>query len=425
MMKIEDLQRVLGVIFFAAGYHAVYANYLHPTFEYLHYRFEDREWFQWLIIYLAAVLPSIWQRERNSSLASIISIIYLLLYVPALITVGAMWILPFGELFILVLTLVIGQFILQFAAVKTRRKERAKYKEMNFITPCVQLLVAIFTVVSLAIFIDKNRAHMSLVGFADVYDLRFASRDASNVVSGYLSMWLLGVSVPFYMADSVQKKKWVPLIIAIAISIILYMGNGAKSALLMPVQALIVGAIVDKNRNSSQYLGVRLGAIMWILYVIDFEFLNILKSLVIMRTLSTGGWMISIYYEYFSNNGWTYYTHVGPIGAIFGKVYPLDLGLVIGREYFSSDVANLNANFWATDGIAAFGIVGLIISSIMMAGVLRVIYLVSYDCNQKVVAILFSGLFLSILNGSIFTSMLSGGGFILIAILALGRSRRN
>ncbi|WP_146188513.1 hypothetical protein [Limnohabitans sp. 2KL-51] len=425
MIKLETLKRILAVIFFAAGYHAVYISYLHPTFEYLYYRLEDREWLQWLFIYVIAIIPAIWQRARNDAIVCVVSIIYMLLYVPALITMCAMWIMPFNDLVLVALTLMTGQFILQFATTKNEIRYSVKSKELDFATPRVQLLVAIFTVVSLIIFIDTNRSHMNLVRFSDVYDLRFASRDASSVLSGYLSMWLLGVSVPFYLAVAVLRKQWLPLAVAVFISLILYMGNGAKSALLMPIQAMIVGALVDKSRNPSQLLGLILGSTMWFLYALDFESLNTLKSLLIMRTLSTGGWMISIYYEYFSENGWTYFTHVGPIAKIFGKVYQLQLGQIIGFEFFSSEVANLNANFWATDGIAAFGIPGIIISSLLVALSLQAIKLVSHEYNQKAVAILLSGLCLSILNGSIFTSMLSGGGFILMALLMIGKSERH
>lgn len=424
LITTKDWQRVLATFFFATGYHALYVDYLHPIFGYAYYRLEHREWFEWIFVYAILLLPSIWQKGRDNAVACGISLIYILLYVPGLITMCFMWVAPFSEFVILALALMIGQFIIQLAGPRSDRESTRAINVVDLITPRLQLAISVFTVVSLTIFFIENRAHMSLVGFADVYDLRFASRDASSVVSGYLSMWLLGVSVPLYLSLAVQRKQWFLLFVAVLISVVLYMGNGSKSALLMPIQAFIVGWLVAKRRSATQFLGVLMGLVMWCLYALNVEWLNLFKSLLIMRLLSTGGWTMTVYYEYFSLNGWTYYSHVGPIGAVFGKAYSLELGQLIGIDYFSSEEANFNANFWATDGVAALGAFGVIVASFLMAIILRVIYRLSRDMSQRATAILLSGLWLSILNGSLFTSMLSGGGFFLLALLLLGHQRR-
>lgn len=424
LIALKDLQRVLAVVFFAIGYHAIYIGYLNPVFDYAYYRLEHRAWIQWIFVYVVVLLPSVWQKGENNVVANGVSLIYILLYVPALITMCAMWIKPFSEFIILALALMVGQFIIQFAVPGHKGVIKSKIITKH-IPPVVKLAVAIFTVVSLGIFVVENQSHMKLVGFADVYDLRFASRDASSSLAGYLSMWLLGVSVPFYLSLFVQRKHWLPLFVSVIISIVLYMGNGAKSALLMPIQAFVVGLLVAKGRNSTQFLGASLGLVMWILYALDVEWLNIFKSLVIMRLLSTGGWTLTTYYEYFSLHGWTFYTHVGPIGSLFGKVYLTELGQLIGIDYFSSDEANFNANFWATDGVAACGILGVILVSFLLAYVLWVISKLSRGLDQRATAVMLSGFWLSILNGSFFTSMLSGGGVLVMAILYFHRHWRS
>lgn len=424
-IAVKDLQRVFATIIFATSYHALYVDYLHPIFGYMHYRLEHRDWFEWLFVYCVAVTPSIWQRGRNSAVACGISLIYLLLYVPALITMCAMWMTSFFEFVILALSLMIGQFVIQIAMPRKKQECLIEVNNKNYISTNIQMLLAIFTAFSLLVFIIENRAHMDLVGFADVYDLRFASRDVSSKFSGYLSMWLIGISLPFYLSFAVMRRSWFYLIVAILLSVIIYMGNGAKSALLMPVQAFIVGLLVTKKRNPTFFLSLSMGGIMWVLYVLNVEWLNLLKSLVIMRLLSTGGWMMTTYYEYFSINGWTYYSHVGPIGLIFGKIYTEELGRIIGFEYLHTEDANFNANFWATDGIAAFGPLGLIFISLLMAAILRFIYRLSVDFNQRAVAMLLTGLWLSILNGSLFTSMFSGGGLLLLVLLFFMRDRRH
>lgn len=416
LITLKDLKRILAVCFFAAGYHAIYVAYLNPVFDYAYYRLENREWFQWVAVYLIVLTPSVWQRSICNAVASGISLIYLLVYVPALITMSAMWIKPFSEFILVAISLMIGQFIIQLYPLK-RPATCNPIINSQQLTQGIKTFVAILTFISLTVFIIENKSHMRLVGFEDVYDLRFASRDASSLLSGYLSMWLLGVSVPFYLSLFIQRKNWKSLFLAILISILLYMGNGAKSALLMPIQALIVAFLVAKGRNPTQFLGLLLGLTMWILYLADFEWLNIFKSLLIMRLLSTGGWTLTTYYEFFSFNGWTYYSHVNIIGSFLGKEYSTELGKLIGIEYFSSEDANFNANFWATDGIAAFGIIGIIFASFLMGYVLRIISKLSLHLDQRATAVLLSGFWLSILNSSIFTSMLSGGGLLILLII--------
>jgi hypothetical protein len=142
-----------------------------------------------------------------------------------------------------------------------------------------------------------------------------------------------------------------------------------------------------------------------------------------MRLLSTGGWTLTTYYEYFSTNGFTYLSHVGPVGAIFGREYSEELGRLIGQEYIGVEGANFNANFWATDGVAAFGAIGVVGASILLALFLWGIRIAIAQKDQRASAVLMTGFWLAVLNGSLFTSLLSGGGLLIYFIVYLDRHR--
>lgn len=414
-MRVQrsDFIRVVATLLYAGGYHFAYATYLNPIFEYAYYRLANRTWPEWIFTYLLALLPALWQRGSGAVYAGV-SLIYLLLYVPALITMCAMWEGSFASYALVALSLFIGQFIIQ-TAIPVRTAWSAG-SQLLF-RARVRNTVFALAVVSAVVFIFENRAHMQFVDFQDVYDLRFASRDSGSVLSGYLSMWLLGVCIPYFLALAVTSRSLVWGLFAVGCSVVLYMGNGAKSALLMPVQGLIVGWIASRNKNTTAALAGWLAPCVCLLALIESEWLGIPKSLVLMRLLSTGGWTMTTYYEFFSTHGFTHYTSVGPVGALFGRAYDREPGQLIGWEYFSSDDANFNANFWATDGIAALGVPGVILASLLMALVLRAFFDASKGLEQRGAAILFAGLWLSVLNGSIFTSMLSGGGFLLLALI--------
>ena len=85
--------------------------------------------------------------------------------------------------------------------------------------------------------------------------------------------------------------------------------------------------------------------------------------------------MGAAYYEYFTGHALTFYTHIGPISAIF-DAYPYgnnSLGQEIARHYFSANEANFNAGFWASDGFAALGIAGVPVVTFFVAVFMRVL----------------------------------------------------
>lgn len=423
-LTAKDLLRVLTVGFFACGYHAIYIDYLHPVFEYAHYRLEPKDGFQWLLIYILAILPTVWQRSQKNVVGAGVSLIYIFLYVPALITMCAMWIRPFAELAMLASSLMIGQLIIQSACFSTEYKiKNAALGLTEYIGPCIATALGALTVFSVTIFIFQNFNHMRLVGFADVYELRFASSAATGLLSGYLSMWLLGVSIPYYLSLATYRMNYGLGLLVLIICIIVYMGNGAKSALLMPIQGILLGVLISEKRNTTQFLAFWCAIVLWVLYFYKADWLDLFKSFFLMRLLSTGGWTLTTYYEYFVDNGWTYYTHIGPVGTLFGRVYLEELGRIIGLEYWNSSDANFNANFWATDGVAAWGIVGIISISLIMYIILKFLNIITIRVDPRSASILLVGFWLGILNASLFTSLFSGGGLILLFILSWGYYR--
>ena len=91
--------------------------------------------------------------------------------------------------------------------------------------------------------------------------------------------------------------------------------------------------------------------------------------------------------------------------------------VVIGGAFWDPKL-NANANFWATDGIAAAGILGCILANLLMLLVLRILDVVSYKKNKLFVILLFLPFISMFRNTSIFTALLSGGAFLSILSIA-------
>src|SRR5690606_22155438 len=107
-----------------------------------------------------------------------------------------------------------------------------------------------------------------------------------------------------------------------------------------------------------------------------------INSVLISRTIGNGGLLTFWYDDFFQNNPYTYYSHINFVNLI-SQSYPYDreLGLLIGRAYWHEKM-NANANFWATDGIAAMGILGTFLANIIMAVILFLLDFVSKNKDK-------------------------------------------
>jgi len=116
---------------------------------------------------------------------------------------------------------------------------------------------------------------------------------------------------------------------------------------------------------------------------------------------------------------------VRPINALLGS-YPygdMPISRVLGQYYWTEDM-NANANFWATDGIAAMGLVGVFLISLVFCLFLIFLNSITKEYNKIFLILLFYPFLSTLLNTSLFQTMWSGGGlFIIILLLFLKTDR--
>jgi hypothetical protein len=137
--------------------------------------------------------------------------------------------------------------------------------------------------------------------------------------------------------------------------------------------------------------------------------LQTLLSLVLMRTAGTTGYLTGLYYDFFQANPLTYFTHLRIFSLAGVGVYNQQLGVIIGRTYTTSSDICMNANFWATDGLAALGLLGIPVISAVLAVVLYAIDTASQRHRMELVVTSLLPILLLMCNISIFTTLLTGG----------------
>lgn len=404
--------------------HYAYVAYINPTFEYAHYIYLPPPPDALFATYLLAFLPVIAYRTSIAPAQAAVALIYTLSYVPIQLSLLFSVEMSYAQLAAIQVMLAVSMTVL-FAIAKAGRK-LARQTVFRFAR--LDNVVGALAAISVVLLLVSNAQHMRLVSFEDVYDLRLeAAAVTQSSVSGYLISWLSYCFISYLYARGLVHKKWLFLAAGVATSILVYAATGAKAAILLLPITLGLGWIWKSGSDFlPRLLGTMVIAIVVLVVLLPDAGLGMwIKSIVLVRVLGTAGWAASKYLEHFGVEGLTYYSHIGPINALTGA-YPfgeLSLGQMIGLAYSGSTEANFNASFWASDGFAALGPVGVLFITPVVAGVLYLVNRSTSHLDSRFAVLWMCGFFIALLNVPLSTSLLSGGGLI-ICLLALGLNSR-
>lgn len=404
--------------------HFAYVEYIHPTFEYAHYIYLPPQPVALLATYLLAWLPIVAYRPSVAPAEAAVALIYTLSYVPIQLSLLFTVEMEYAQLAGIQVMLAISMAVLFAIAMKGRKLVHQTGSRLANLDSVIGALTALSVVLLLA----SNAGHMRLVSFEDVYDLRLeAGTVEQSPVSAYLISWLSYCFISYLYAMGLVYKKWIHLAAGFAASLLIYAATGAKSAILLLPITLGLSWLCKSGRDFlTRLLGAMVVAIVVLGGVLPDAGLGMwIKSIVFVRILGSSGWVASKYLEHFGAEGLTYYSHIGPINALTGG-YPfgeLSLGQKIGLAYSGSTEANFNASFWASDGFAALGPVGVLVITPMIAGVIYLINRSTAYLDFRFTVLWMGGFFIALLNVPLSTALLSGGGLIIFS-LAWGLTRR-
>ncbi len=403
--------------------HFAYVGYIHPTFEYAHYIYLPPQPAALLATYLLAWLPIVAYRPSIAPAQAAVALIYTLSYVPIQLSLLFSVEMVYARLAGIQVMLAISMMVL-FAIANTGRK-LAKQTVSRFAN--LDYVIGALAAMSVVLLLVSNARHMRLVSFEDVYDLRFeAAAVEQSPASAYLISWLSYCFVSYLYARGLVHRKWIYLSAGFGASLLMYAATGAKSAiLLLPITLGLSWLCKSGHDFLSRLLGTLLITIVVVAVLLPDDGLGMwIKSIFFVRMLGNSGWTASKYLEYFGAEGLTYYSHIGPINALTGS-YPfgdLSLGQMIGLAYSGSTEANFNASFWASDGFAALGPVGVLVITPVVAGVLYLVNRSTSHVDSRFAVLWMGGFFIALLNVPLSVALLSGGGLIVV-LLSWGLTR--
>ncbi|MBC7215026.1 MAG: hypothetical protein H5U28_07425 [Burkholderiaceae bacterium] len=387
-----------------------------------------------VIIFTTSLIPL--RIDRPSSLFAIV--IYLFVYLPALVLYAGRGgsIFNIHELFLLI-SMTIG-FCIVAKIPRRMGKFRSKAEGCRaFDNNALIIFSSIISFLLMGYIFANNYQTMRFAGLDEIYLQRDLGRvdlnKTSGLLLGYSKTYLSYLFAPIIFSYGLWRNALRYKIFGFSIFLFCYAIAAERSIFIYPYVIYIISAFVKRGGVDVfpfliKYLTT--SSVIIILISIFYEWnylLEIIGFLFFTRLIATPGQFVGDYYEYFSDKGYLFWSNFRGLDLLFSppshfqgdSLWPY-LGWIVGRDLYGIN-SNLNASFWATDGIAAAGPIGLIFISIVLS-----IYLYFLDVSssfwprQFVIPLAFPLAFV-ITNGALLTTFVSYGGLALIFILLFFR----
>jgi hypothetical protein len=416
-----------GLVVYVLVYQWIYVNYLNRLFGDADYEYHPPGLGYTILAWTLSLAPGTWMPltlKRPSQLAY--WILYLIVIIPSMFVPFYIGLNRPEEVAGLVLALFLGflmagsSYLLPLLPIKPNPiSRRFFWGAMSFLSIGLMLwIVLVF------------RGNLKLVSFADVYGLRFGAQDITRGSSvNYALMLLSGAINPFLMGWGWYHKRATCIIAGVLGQMLVYSAWGTKASLTSVVFIFLIYLVLRSNRISFAlkmvWGTVALLTIAALSYVWAGEssgaISNIAIYLIIVRIFSINALLTGQYYYFFQSHPLTYYSHIQGVKWLIPYPYPNPVGTLgneVGVFYGGGWEYGATVHFWAADGIAALGLPGIIVISLVCMLVFWLLDSASRGRDARVAALItsYAGAW-NLVNNGIFTTLLSGGLALLILIL--------
>jgi hypothetical protein len=422
---------VFASIYFAA-YGWTYVAYLIEPFEELGFADPAGSEVDVLIVACLAIAPSLWLPTTFDRLSAVfIYFQYFLIYVPAI------WMTRHS---ILPLLNPVDQTTLCVALPASlgillwshSRLPLLRFPEIRIEGRLIWMFIYVVSGILLLVLIRGLGGNFRLVGLNEIYSLRESATDlikaSGSGLLRYAFPWLNGLLLPMIYARAAQKSNYLMILAVVSCYCFLFGIWGSKTSLVDPL--ILVAASLWASSGTSRMplwliAGLTFALIVPALLPFESGIGNLIRfgwiSVVNMRTFSIPGIAIVQYYDFFSTHAWTLGSQITGLSWVVHYPYDYDIPQTLGYYYYGT-LVTANANFWAQDGLASFGLIGLGLTSIVAAAVLWILDSATRGMSVKFLIPALMGILLAFANVSLFTTLLTGGlGFFILACIFMPR----
>jgi hypothetical protein len=284
------------------------------------------------------------------------------------------------------------------------------------------LLTAITVFVYFSMLKANGKPSLKALDLTKVYEVR--NRAVYPFLMSYLVNWQAKVINPFLITTSYIHKNKKLFLLSIFLQVLLYLMTAHKSYLLIPVAILFVVKIMKWDFLKISSLSAFLGSAGLLIIYGAFNSIT-LPSLFLRRLLFIPAQLKFYYYDFFSKNDLLYFSQ-GAIGKIFGLKYPYDMSSahMIGEIYYNNPQTAANTGYIA-DAYANMGIPGMIIITILFVFILVLIDSLGSKIGKELTVGLAIFPIMTLNDGALLTTLLTGGLLFLLVILYLYSSNQS
>jgi hypothetical protein len=289
------------------------------------------------------------------------------------------------------------------------------------------------SIVCFLLLFDTYKDVLSFSGLNEIYAQREKGA-ATSLFIGYCQVYLAYVFSPMLFVYGILYRRVFCFALSVCFFIFVYMITAERTILLLPV-ALLGIFTVFKWRGfgiSNAYYLFLGGAFLIVMISLFFDYSSFVNGLGVYfftRIIAIPGLFVSQYYDLFSVQGYTHWSHVSVLGLLVDipAAYATDdkwpaLGKILAERILGIQ-SQSNASFVATDGVAALGSIGVAVVFLLFGFWLMVLDKVAKGWNKLfVLPIVFPLAFVST-NASLFTMLTSFGGVFWIVMFLVDRFR--
>jgi hypothetical protein len=266
--------------------------------------------------------------------------------------------------------------------------------------------------------------YSSIMSFASL-DMTYEQRElgkADSMLHAYAQTYLVYFASAFIFAAGMVYKRWLLIVLGFSGYALLYSITAERTSLLLPV--IMLALCVFSQRLEKSLVPVTWYLIMTCIVVgvisANFESssaINALGFYYYTRIIAVPGQFILDYAEFFGKHGHTLFAHIKgfnmlvdpPSSYALNQHWPA-LGWIVGTEWHLID-SNSNASFVASDGIASLGMIGPFVMCIILCVFVYFLDGLTRGLPSALVLPAIFPIAFALTNGSLFTMLLSYGGF--------------
>lgn len=383
--------------------------------------------FVWLMnLSLAFVMPIKYERPSQVFLA----VQFLIVFLPATIVClnTSIPVLPINQVFPMLVAMYAGLCIQTAVTHASGVVARTPSLPKGEVTPA-QLLLGLgaitFVVLGSAVYVLRD-----IFQFSSMEGLN-AQRDLLDQASlglffRYGLAWQSMVFLPAVFAAGLMlrgRHGFLALVVGVVGYVLLFGLTATKAALLAPFFLVCFFFLLsDRVRLFIGVFALGLSLLVCLPFVMkwlgaDEDMRMWYVRIINFRILSVPHLLYAQYLDFFSQHPLTYGSHASVVNAFIAYPYEREISMIIGEYYYPGSKMNANAGTWAQDGIAGFGVAGIVLISCALSAVMVILDFVARRHDKRWVgtSLVMVTLFLS--NASLFTTLLTGGLGLVILFL--------